>query len=79
MLLLEIGLKSDYGTVVSLPISPYCKKLREQTLFLLKNWRQNTLRNCRFAWKVKLEENTVRIFPVARNWRQNTLRDCGFA
>ena len=46
--------------------------------FFARNWRQNTLRNCRFAWKVKLEENTVRIFPVARNWGQNTLRNCRF-
>ena len=32
----------------------------------------------RIVTKVKLEKNTVRIFPVTQNWRQNTLQNCRF-
>ena len=62
-----------------------CKKQRAQPCCSLKLAPNHTaqlsfcFKLARIVTKVKHEENTMRIFPVARNWGQNTLRNCRFA
>ena len=62
-----------------------CRKQRAQPCCCLKMAPNHTaqlslsFKLARIVTKVKLEENTMRIFPVARKWSQNTLRNCRFA